>query len=241
MPPDRFTFTENQQVGFVMQDVPNGNLWLMSLLVQMNRLANSFRLPFVILFVCVILAWPTSVRADVIALPTSTDMFSVGTVYRAKSENVPSADSLADFRKSILRVPSVDLRGGRYWLNVKVRVENGETSWALGRLGSYIENVELWAFDGESTQYGKSGQFYQNDYPLHYGVRVNFEPGKTYDVWILFESRYFTGMPTAHLLPEEDYSYEVLIDNLLIIGCLGSIMILALYNLLLWCLRLGSF
>ncbi len=218
-----------------MQDAPSGNLWLMSRLLRKHVLTVLLRLQCVAMYFLVfaILSGPTLVRADVVSLPSSTDMFTVGAVYRAKSTSVPSAESFAEFRQSILRVPAVDLRGGRYWLNVRVKVEGAQTSWALGRLGSYIENVEVWSFDGESTQYGKSGQFYQNDYPLHYGVRLNFEPGKNYDVWILFESRYFTGMPTAHLLPEEDYSYEVLIDNLLIIGCLGSIMILALYNLLL--------
>lgn len=179
------------------------------------------------------LGLPSLARSETVMLPSETNLFQVGTIYRSKTGDVPSVQSIREFKRTLLRVPNVDLRGGRYWLNIQVKSDDPNTRWALGRLGSYIENVETWVFQGESVQHGKSGQFYPHDFPLHYGVKFTLQPGKLYDVWVLFDSRYFTGVPTAHILPEDDYAYEVLVDNLLIIGCLGSILILALYNLLL--------
>lgn len=186
-----------------------------------------------LIVVTVVCACPILANADSVTLPSDVDLFQVGTIYRAKSGDTPSPDSLYDFKRTLLRVSSIDMRGGRYWLNIKVRSDGENINWTVGRLGSYIENVETWIFSENEVQYGKSGQFYPHDFPLHYGIKFGLAPGKIYDVWILFESRYFTGVPTAYIQPEQDYAYEVLIDNLLIIGCLGSILILALYNLLL--------
>lgn len=184
-------------------------------------------------------ASPCAAQPDVVMLPTEQDLFELGVVYRAKNEAVPSRETISEFKKNVLRVSKVGLTGGRYWLNVRVQISSNSQQlripqeWTFGRLGSYIETVELYVFDEVGEQYKRSGQFYPHDYPLHYGADFFMSPGRTYDLWVLYESRYFTGIPTAHLLPKQEYAYEVLVDNLLIIGCLGSIIILALYNLLL--------
>lgn len=186
-----------------------------------------------------VFAFPCAAQPDVVLMPNEKDLFELGVIYRAKNQSVPSRLTVNEFKKNILRVSRVGLTGGRYWLNVRVQIGNDSSlinplqEWTLGRLGSYIEIVDLYVFDESGEQYKRSGQFYPHDYPLHYGADFFMSPGKPYDVWVLFESRYFTGIPTAHLLPKQEYAYEVLVDNLLIIGCLGSIIILALYNLLL--------
>lgn len=172
-------------------------------------------------------------RADVVHLPFDTDLFASGTVYVAKDQSVPSTADLSSFKKSVLRVPRIDLRGGRYWLNVQVTTDSSQGQWALGNLGSYIERVELFAWSDGQLQHGVSGQFEKEDYPLHYGANFEMRPGHVYDLWILYDSRYFTGIPTAHVVPKVDYEHSVLLDNLLVIGCLGAIVILAAYNLLL--------
>lgn len=164
-------------------------------------------------------------------LPNDTDLFAVGELYRAKGELTPVDASPEAFRHQLLRVPRVALSGGRYWLHVSVTPDQ-PGQWTMGRFGSFIENITLYVSDGERYQTVRTGQFERDDYALHYGADFEMQ-AKPHELWLLIDSRYFTGVPTAHLLPRTTYGREVLLDNLLVIGCLGSILILALYNFLL--------
>ncbi len=172
--------------------------------------------------------------ADVFLLPGKGDLFEHGTLYRAMhAEDRPTPATLDRFHENLQPVGAIDLHGGHYWLHTRIHSSALQTQWVMAGFGSYIENIEVFLAAGGDWQHVTTGQFYPYDFPFNYGAALTISPGVTYDAWVLLDSRYFTGKPTAHLMDRNSFIGSLLIDNLLIVGCLGAILVLAIYNLLL--------
>lgn len=131
----------------------------------------------------------------------------------------------------------VDLFGGVYWLQALVRQDLGPAQWVLDPNNTLIEHVEarLYGSDG-SLQVLRSGYREPREYALHYGKEVVLAPGVQYEVLVRFESPYFASVPRFELLTEKDYQRKVLRENVTIIGSLGAMVALALFNLFVFAL-----
>lgn len=176
----------------------------------------------------------SSAFAEVFTLPAQGDLFASSTLYRADySEDRPTLANRATFHESLQPVQRIDLHGGRFWLHTQIRSTSQNRQWVMGRFGSYIEHIEVFLLAEGDVQHAITGQFYPYDYPFNYGASLHLAPGVTYDAWVLLDSRYFTGTPTAHMFDRDTFIEELLVDNFLIVGCLGAILVLAIYNFLL--------
>ncbi|WP_101757528.1 7TM diverse intracellular signaling domain-containing protein [Oceanicoccus sp. KOV_DT_Chl] len=66
---------------------------------------------------------------------------------------------------------------------------------------------------------------------MHYGVDFDLQPGEQLEILMLIESRYFSGLPVVEVVARQHYQQAISNNNLIIIGCLGAMVMLALYNL----------
>ncbi|HET8706922.1 MAG TPA: 7TM diverse intracellular signaling domain-containing protein [Pseudomonadales bacterium] len=169
-----------------------------------------------------------------ISIPTELNLAADAEIFQADESLQFLSEDINAFKQSLTPISKIDKKGGSFWLHFKIRNTSEETAWTFAHFGSYIENIEIYVLRESEVQHAQSGQFHADDYPLHNGANVNLKPYQSYEVWAQFKSRYFTGNPTLYLIPQHQFEREVYIDNLLIIGCLGAIFILAAYNLLLY-------
>lgn len=167
-------------------------------------------------------------------LPLDKPSTEVGQLFVSHDNNSPTLETIAAFGNTLERVNSVDLRGGRYWIHFSFNHEQPEAQWVLKPYGSYMERISVYAFDGTTLQSGHTGQHLPLSHSLHYGVDLNLTAGKTYDIWVLLDSSYFSGAPRIALQEKSDYALYVFKENIFILGCLGAIVILSLYNLLIF-------
>lgn len=169
-----------------------------------------------------------------VVLPSAGDLLPLGTLYHAEASEAPTLANRADFAQALVPAKRINPRGGRYWLHLNVQGGARGGAWTLAEFGSYIERIDVFVLGKGERQQVRTGQFQADGYALHDGADIRLQAGQTYDVWLRLESRYFTGTPTVHAYPRADYQRIVLRENLVIIGCLGAIIALALYNLLLF-------
>lgn len=189
-----------------------------------------------ILRVCLscMLCWAPSIFAETFSPQSSTDLFAIGSLYHAdRTDSLPTSQSLEEFEKKLQPAARINLHGGSYWLHVSIRSESPQSQWVLGHFGSYIETIDVYLIGDGQVQHVTTGQFYPYDFPFTDGAALTVKRGVNYEAWVLFDSRYYTGKPTAYLIDRYRFIDSLLTDNLLIIGCLGAILVLALYNLLL--------
>ncbi len=136
----------------------------------------------------------------------------------------------------------IDLQGGDYWLKLVIANSAPNTYWSVKIDGSFIEHIQgvlLQPSDNEnvtprlvSTVLG--GQFDEPGYLHHYGMDFTLERNVTYELWINLNSVYFTSTPHVQFFTTKEFADDVNSNNFLIIACLGSIIILAIYNFLIY-------
>ena len=179
---------------------------------------------------------PAIVELDA-SLPS--DMMTVGRLYAAGDAAAfpASAAGIARLLGAQQAAEKVDLFGGRYWLHASVRQGSPVTRWALDPNNTLIDSVEarLYGSDG-SVQQLSTGYRHPHDYALHYGKNVTLVPGVSYEALIRFDSPYFAAPPRFELLTEAAFQHRVLTEDLVIIGSLGAMAALALFNLFLYAL-----
>lgn len=169
-----------------------------------------------------------------VLLPNPDNLLARGTLYHAETDEQPTLANRANFAQGLIPAQHINPRGGRYWLHLQLQGDASTRDWTLAEFGSYIEHIDVFVLGAGERQHVRTGQFQSTGYALHDGADIQLEPGRTYDVWLRLESRYFTGTPTVHAYSRADYQGIVLRENLLIVGCLGAILALTLYNLLLY-------
>ena len=100
---------------------------------------------------------------------------------------------------------------------------------------TFIDRVEarIYAPDG-SVQQLHSGYRADHEFMLHYGKSIVLQPNLDFRVLIKFSSPYFASNPRFEILPQSTYRSKVLHDNVWILGCLGAVAALALFNIMLF-------
>ncbi len=171
-----------------------------------------------------------------IARAEPIDLVGSGRLFAASSEAFPeNAQQIEALLSKQTPITAASLFGGNYWLAAEFRHAEKTNEWVFDPNNTLIDRVEarIYGSDG-SVQQVLTG--YQNDhqYMLHYGKSVRLQPNADYRVLIKFSSPYFASNPRFEVIPESEYRATVLKDNIWIIGCLGAVVSLALFNLMLF-------
>lgn len=131
----------------------------------------------------------------------------------------------------------ISLQGGRYWLLARLRHDTATAGWIFDPNNTLIERAELrLAGSDGSVQHVRTGYREPRAYSLHYGQNVTLKPGVDYLALIRLDSRYFASVPRLAFCVESAYPPKVLRENLIVMGCLATMLALALFNLFLYTL-----
>ena len=215
---------------------------LCGMLVRLRRGCAATALLWCVGFCSPLLAAPAVVQASPEA---AVDLLALGALYPAnRGDSFPEQAQhielwLADRKPAT----HVNLLGGGYWLFARVRHDSAMTQWVLDPNNTLLEHVDarLWGSDG-SVQRVRSGYTTRREYALHYGKGVTLQPGVTYDMLLRFDSRYYASVPRFEVLTESVYQHKVLFENTVILGSLGAMLVLGLFNLFLYVLaREGAY
>ena len=187
----------------------------------------------------------TSTNLPTIELPVSGNLIEKGKLYYNPSNQRPNWNAPEAFLGQLEPTHNINIKGGDFWLKLSLKNATEIERWSIKVDGSFIEHIQTFLFEHSTTQdmdlnlprlieSPKGGQFDDGGYPHHYGMDISLAPSTHYDVWINLQSRYFTASPHVQIFTTQDFANDVNKNNFLIIGCLGSIIILALYNFLIY-------
>jgi diguanylate cyclase (GGDEF)-like protein len=162
----------------------------------------------------------------------STELIGRGALYLAPNDAPPPSDpaDLPAWTATLKPVPRISLFGGAYWLVVTVTNTSGEQDWVIDPNGSIIDRVDAWIIGANDVQALQMGYRADYEYLLHYGKHVTLKENATYTVALRFESPYFARFPSIRLLPRADYVRHAGVETTLILGALGALLMLGLYN-----------
>lgn len=181
-------------------------------------------------------AWGLSQSPTVLVESNPIDLVDTGTLYVAGDDAFPErAQDIPQFLTRLKPAEKVSLMGGAYWLYTELKQPIATQEWVLDPNNTLIDRVEarIWAADG-SLQQILTGYRHDHQYMLHYGKSIRLSQHGDYRALIRFSSPYFASNPRFEVLPELNYRARVLSDNVLILGCLGALVSLALFNLMLF-------
>ncbi|KQQ36157.1 histidine kinase [Duganella sp. Leaf126] len=160
------------------------------------------------------------------------DITAGGRLYLDEGEQAPaSASALPAMVAGMRPATKVDLLGGSYWLVAELRNDGALTDWVIDSNDTLIDVVEMYIYrpDG-GVQQLKTGYRQPHDYLLHYGKDVQLAAGQRYPVLIRFASPYYARPPIFSALPRSDYQQLVARENVMIIGAIGALLALAVFN-----------
>ncbi|PCJ45502.1 MAG: hypothetical protein COA99_04780 [Moraxellaceae bacterium] len=185
---------------------------------------------------------PTYAYTGVLSLPSQGNLIGDGELYLNTANISPDWARPKPFLDQLVIADGVSLKGGDYWFRLSVTNTTSIEQWTIKVDGSFIEHIQAHLFDpalavnglGYPISSPKGGQFDPPGYLHHYGMDIHLQPNKQYDLWVNLHSRYYTAPPHIEIMPTTEFEHDVNGNNFLIIGCLGSIIILAIYNLLIY-------
>ncbi|MBB5017717.1 diguanylate cyclase (GGDEF)-like protein [Chitinivorax tropicus] len=196
------------------------------------------RVLFILMLGTLLSCLPTSASAEEALALSTTHPFPLersGTLMIAKSTDFPAPQDIRTWLNKQKPIPAVNLYGGQYWLYNEIRHNSNNRDWAITIDNTLIDRMEVRVYGSDgSVQAFQSGYQHQLDFPLHYGKRVHLAPGLTYRILIHFDSPYFRAHPHFELLPAAKYSQRAMVENLVVIGCMGALLALCLFNLFIW-------
>lgn len=170
----------------------------------------------------------------------SVDMVRGGWLAEAAADEAFPADgnALAAWFSGHRRAEQISLQGGHYWLAARLRHdEPGPLRWVFDPSNTLIERVELQLAGSDgSRQRLVAGYGEPRAHMLHYAQGVQLQPGVEYQALVRLDSRYFASVPRLEFTPEPLFHRKLLRENLLVLGSLGAMVALALFNLFLFTL-----
>ncbi|MBB3120774.1 hybrid sensor histidine kinase/response regulator [Pseudoduganella violacea] len=168
----------------------------------------------------------------VLAAGASLEVDLAGRLYQARDEAMPADAEQAQALLARLKpAAKVDLLGGAYWLHARVRNSGNETAWVLDINETLIDRIDIHIFrDDGQVERMQSGYRASHEYFLHYGKPFTLLPGETVDVLLRFDSPYYARVPGFAFVPQAEYRALAAQENTLIIGCLGALASMAIFN-----------
>ncbi len=174
----------------------------------------------------------TRLGQAVLTSPQSQDLMRSARLYQAGAETFPaSAAGLPALIATLKPASEVDLLGGDYWLHASLRNDSRQTAWVIDPNDTLIDAVEtrIYGPDG-AVQRLVSGYRAPHEYLLHYGKDIELQPGESYEVLIRFSSPYYARTPVFAVTPRPAYLQLVARENFLIIGSIGALLALGVFN-----------
>ncbi|SEN08004.1 diguanylate cyclase (GGDEF) domain-containing protein [Duganella sp. CF517] len=156
-----------------------------------------------------------------------------GRIYVAADAAFPAVYAdIARWRAGRAAVPRASLFGGAYWLVAEVRNDSAVEDWVLAP-GSVLFDqaaIRIYASDG-TVQHLQAGHRADYQYALHYGQRIRLAPGASAVIIERIDSPFYQAPPSLRLFTEAEYRRLTTRENALILGSLGALGALAVFNL----------
>src|SRR5450830_438885 len=162
----------------------------------------------------------------------SIDLAKAGQLYADNGEPYPvNATGLPAMLAKLKPASKVNLLGGSYWLYAELRNDSRQPNWVIDPDDTLIDmvDIQIYGEDGSIRQM-LTGYRQPHSYLLHYGKDVDLQPGQRYQVLIRFSSPYYARTPVFSVLPRPDYQQLVAEENVLIIGSVGALLALTMFN-----------
>jgi hypothetical protein len=162
----------------------------------------------------------------------SIDLAVQGRLFRDDGQAFPvTAAGLPAMLARLKPAAKVDLLGGSYWLYAELRNDGRQAAWVIDPNDTLIDMVDIQVYgeDG-STRQMLTGYRQPHPYLLHYGRDVDLQPGQRYQVLMRFSSPYYARTPVMSVLPRAAYQQLVARENVLIIGSIGALLALTVFN-----------
>jgi len=162
----------------------------------------------------------------------SIDLMQHARLYNDEGQPFPvDAASLPQFVSQLKPASKVDLLGGHYWLVAELRNDSQQAAWVIDPSDTLIDlvDIQLYGPDGSVRQM-LTGYRQPHAYLLHYGRDLDLLPGQRYQILIRFSSPYYARTPVMSVLPRAQYQQLVASENVLIIGSIGALLALTVFN-----------
>ncbi|NYE59695.1 signal transduction histidine kinase/DNA-binding response OmpR family regulator [Duganella sp. 1224] len=162
----------------------------------------------------------------------SVDLARAGQLFADHGEPYPvNAAGLPAMLARLKPASKVNLLGGSYWLYAELRNDSRQPYWVIDPNDTLIDmvDIQIYGEDGSIRQM-LTGYRQPHSYLLHYGKDVDLQPGQRYQVLIRFSSPYYARTPVFSVLPRTAYQQLVAEENVLIIGSVGALLALTVFN-----------
>ncbi|MES2346473.1 MAG: ATP-binding protein [Pseudomonadota bacterium] len=189
------------------------------------------------LLLAVLMWWQAPAQAQPQAAPiplnsASVDLAVQGKLFHDDGQAFPvTAAGLPAMLAQLKPAARVDLLGGSYWLYAELRNDSRQAAWVIDPNDTLIDMVDIQVYGADgSTRQMLTGYRQPHPYLLHYGRDVELQPGQRYQVLIRFSSPYYARTPVMSVLPRGAYQQLVARENVLIIGSIGALLALTVFN-----------
>ncbi|MET0319682.1 MAG: diguanylate cyclase [Duganella sp.] len=158
-----------------------------------------------------------------------------GKIYLVQGNDAAFPAQLADidrWRQARVAAPGVSLFGGAYWLVAEVRNDSAVEDWVVAPGSVLFDHaaIRIYGSDG-SVQQLQAGYRADYQYALHYGQRFRLAAGASATIIERIESPFYQAPPSLRLFTEAEYRRQTTLENTLILGSLGALGALAVFNL----------
>lgn len=163
--------------------------------------------------------------------------FEQSFLFHAQAEQAPPSQhaDVTPWLATLEKADSISLTGGSYWLVMPKFMYDTETKWAISVRNSIVESVDYWLIgDDGSKQYSHSGYYAPYEFLFDYGREVELNYGVGYWVIVKLESRYFSSVPKVDLKHLLDHKQSADFEAMAVMLCLGGLIFIACYNLLIF-------
>ena len=163
---------------------------------------------------------------------SGVDLAQAGRLYLDEGQPYPAtAAGLPELVASLKPADKVNLLGGSYWLVAELRNDSRQTAWVIDPNDTLIDmvDIQLYGQDGSVRQM-MTGYRQPHSYLLHYGKDIDLLPSQRYHVLIRFSSPYYARTPVFSVMPRTAYQQLVARENVLIIGSIGALLALTVFN-----------
>ncbi|MCT8866129.1 MULTISPECIES: diguanylate cyclase [Shewanella] len=158
-------------------------------------------------------------------------------LFHAEDKQLPPADfnEVTQWMSLLKEASSVSLAGGDYWMVSPVMVNSRQTRWVVDASNSIVESVDYWLLGSDgSVQTAHSGYYAPYEFLFDYGRKVQLNIGTDYWLVTRLSSRYYSSAPELALTSEEVHQLTNDRVAMAILICLGGLLFIALYNILIY-------
>ena len=193
----------------------------------------------IIVIIGLLLALPLSLSAAVpenssILLDGRADIDLLkqgGKLYHATTSVQQAPENVSQFVSTLQPANEIDRSGGSYWLHVTLNNNTNNQRWVISPNNSLIEEIQIFSYGSSSINRIFTGHLFSHRYALHYAADIYLPTDQPVELLIYFSSRFYSGQAHFDLMPDKRFIHSALIENILILGCLGAVVVLSIYNL----------